>query len=544
MCGILAILGASDPKEARKRAVELAPLLRHRGPDWSGMHVQGNNIFAHERLAIVDVQNGAQPLFNEDKTYVLVVNGEIYNHKDLERTLQRPHRFATQSDCECIVHLYEERGETFLDEIQGDFAFVVSGTNGFLAARDPIGVCPLYMGWGRDGSLWFASEMKALIADCPKIESFPPGFYYTKEKGLQPYYKPLYHNLDYIPTQKPDFEKIRRTLEIAVIRRLMTDTPYGALLSGGLDSSIVAAIANRYAARRVEENFAVPAWWPRLHTFCIGLTKDSPDMVKAREVANYLGTVHHEFCFSVQDGLDAIKKVIWHIESYDVTTVRASTPMYLLARCVKAVGVKMVLSGEGSDEIFGGYLYFHQAPDAESFHRECVRRVRNLHLSDCLRANKATAAWGVEIRVPFLDKDFLDVAMNIDPREKMCSKGRIEKWILRKAFDTPENPYLPQSILWRQKEQFSDGVGYSWIDSLKKYAESEVSDDEFAKRHELFPLNTPTTKEAFFYRKIFHELFPNPSAAATVQLWVPTWSVNKDPSGRAQVVHQSTTEKN
>jgi asparagine synthase (glutamine-hydrolysing) len=267
-------------------------------------------------------------------------------------------------------------------------------------------------------------------------------------------------------------------------------------------------------------------------------------MVKAREVANYLGTVHHEFCFSVQDGLDAIKKVIWHIESYDVTTVRASTPMYLLARCVKAVGVKMVLSGEGSDEIFGGYLYFHQAPDAESFHRECVRRVRNLHLSDCLRANKATAAWGVEIRVPFLDKDFLDVAMNIDPREKMCSKGRIEKWILRKAFDTPENPYLPQSILWRQKEQFSDGVGYSWIDSLKKYAESEVSDDEFAKRHELFPLNTPTTKEAFFYRKIFHELFPNPSAAATVQLWVPTWSVNKDPSGRAQVVHQSTTEKN
>jgi len=538
MCGILAILEASgEVNEKRKRALACVSKLRHRGPDWSGTYVQGRNIFCHERLSIVDVEHGAQPLLNKDKTVVLVVNGEIYNHKELEKGLTKPHQFLTSSDCEVILYLYEEEGDNFLDKIQGDFAFVVSNGTDFLAARDPIGVCPLFIGYGSDGSTWFASELKALQDDCERFETVPPGYYYTsKTRKFEPYYKPAYYR-DIVPSEPVNYVKLRESFELSVKRRLMCDVPYGVLLSGGLDSSLVAAVASRFAEKRTEDELKTRAWWPRLHSFCIGVTKNSPDMIAAREVAKFLNTVHHEFEFTVQEGLDALEHVIYHIESFDVTTVRASTPMFLLARRVKAVGVKMVLSGEGSDEIFGGYLYFHQAPDAKSFYEETARRVKLLHTSDCLRANKSTAAWGVEVRVPFLDKDFLDVSMGIDPKDKMCPEGKIEKYILRKAFDDPTNPYLPHSILWRQKEQFSDGVGYSWIDTLKETAEKEISDADFARRAELFPEETPDTKEGIFYRKIFDKLFPHPSARQSVKRWTPTWGKSKDPSGRAQKNH-------
>lgn len=565
MCGILAILGSTgDPNELRKRALQLSAKLRHRGPDWSGICVQklpGNtvNVLAHERLAIVDPTTGAQPLYNESKTIALTVNGEIWNHEALRKTLGDRHQFATASDCEPIVHLYEEEGDDFVNKLDGIFAFVISdqekGTA--LAARDAIGVFPLYIGWGRDGSVWFASEMKALIEDCERFEEFPPGSYWSSTTGeFRRWYNPKWWSEE-IPNEVLDLEALRQAFERSVVKRLMTDVPYGVLLSGGLDSSLVAAVVSRHARKRVEENERSEAWWPRVHSFSVGL-KGSPDLAAAKEVANFLDTVHHEFTFTVQEGIDALRDVIYHIETYDVTTIRASTPMFLLARKIKAMGVKMVLSGEGSDEIFGGYLYFHKAPSPEKLHVETCHKIKALSKYDCLRANKSTAAWGVEVREPFLDRDFLDVAMSVDPKEKMIrpQEGRIEKYILRKAFDDKENPYLPANILWRQKEQFSDGVGYSWIDSLKAYAEKEVTDEQMKAAQYRWPYNTPVSKEAYLYRSIFHSFFPSESAAKTVPggpsiacstptalEWDKAWKAMADPSGRSVLgVHKNANE--
>lgn len=467
----------------------------------------------------------------------LVVNGEIYNHKSLESELKQEHHFLTKSDCEVLLYLWQEEGPGFLNRVQGDFAFVASDGSDYLAARDPVGVAPLYWGKDEDGARWFASEMKVLQESCVEIDVFPPGHYYTPTTGLVRYYSPSWFHQ--MPEGEADLRQIRETFEAAVVRRMMSDVPYGVLLSGGLDSSLVAAVATRYALKRTEDGRTADGWRP-LHSFCIGLSKDAPDQVAARQVASYLGTVHHEFVFSVQDGIDAIESVIWHLETYDVTTVRASTPMYLLSRKVKAHGVKMVLSGEGSDEIFGGYLYFHNAPSPDAFHAENVRRVQALHLSDCLRANKSTFAFGLEARVPFLDRDFMDSAFNFDPRWKMVTPERKEKWILRKAFDTPDNPYLPSEVLWRQKEQFSDGVGYSWIDTLKAHCETKVSDSAFADRATRFPYQTPETKEAYYFREAFEKLFPHPKSKETVMAWVPIWSQSRDPSGRAQRAHAQT----
>jgi len=549
MCGILAILGTSTANvdELRKKVVRISKKLRHRGPDWSGICVQtlktdnGTttlNILSHERLAIVDPGTGAQPLYNESGTIALTVNGEIYNHKDIRKKLIPKHTFATESDCEVIVHLYEEHGDDFVNQLSGDFAFVIAdkekGT--YLAARDPIGVCPLYIGWGRDGSIWFASEMKALSEECERFEEFPPGHIWSsKTSGYQRWYNAEWMS-ERIPNTPIDYKVLASALDRAVVKRLMTDVPYGVLLSGGLDSSIIASIVARHAKMRVEEEEKSPAWWPRLHSFTIGL-KGAPDLKAAKEVADFLGTVHHEFHFTIEDGLDAIHDVIYHIETYDVTSIRASTPMYLLSRKIKAMGVKMVLSGEGSDEVFGGYLYFHNAPDKAAFHQECIRRVKNLHLADCLRANKSTSAWGVEARVPFLDKDFLNTAMNIDPQDKLIDReaGRIEKYILRKAFDTTDEPetqpYLPEKILWRQKEQFSDGVGYGWIDALKDNAELHVTDEMMKNPKKEWGNDIPDTKEAYWYRCMFDEHFPS-YCADTVMRWTPTWSNQTDPSGR------------
>eukprot|EP00727_Mastigamoeba_balamuthi_P010402 m51a1_g5985 putative asparagine synthetase (572) ;mRNA; r:259724-261439 len=567
MCGILAILGVRDVEASRQRAVKLSPRLRHRGPDWSGNHVLGNHVFAHERLAIVDVDGGAQPLVSKHGGTCLVVNGEIYNHTELEATaLHSAHEFLTKSDCEVLLYLYEEAlascaggplcesvGE-WIKLIRGDFAFVVSDGTHYLAARDPIGVCPMYFGRGRDGSVWFASEMKALVDDCVEIEVFLPGQFCVgstaKDADPTPRFFEYWHPgwFDATPaTSAADgtalaavTSRIRDTLEKSVVRRMMCDVPLGVLLSGGLDSSLVAAIVARHSAGRVEDGERSPAWWPRLHSFCFGFVKDAPDVIAARSVAKFLNTVHHEFIVPVSVGIDAVDEVIRCLETYDVTTVRASTPMYLLSRRIKALGVKLVLSGEGSDEVFGGYLYFNHAPNAAALHEETVRRIRLLHTADCLRANKSTAAWGLEVRVPFLDTDFLDVAMTIDPSLKMCDKaaGRIEKWVLRKSFDGLG--YLPDDVLWRQKEQFSDGVGYSWIDTLKAHCEAAVSDREFARRETLFPYNTPDTKEAFYYRRAFERIFSHPYARLTVNKWVPTWGASKDPSGRFQSVHEHT----
>eukprot|EP00002_Diphylleia_rotans_P001918 TRINITY_DN11145_c0_g1_i1.p1 TRINITY_DN11145_c0_g1~~TRINITY_DN11145_c0_g1_i1.p1 ORF type:complete len:561 (+),score=121.04 TRINITY_DN11145_c0_g1_i1:54-1736(+) len=537
MCGILAVFASQeDPGSFRKKLISLSSRLRHRGPDWSGVYNHRNNWISHERLAIVDLDNGAQPLFNGEECpfkgkIALGVNGEIYNYKALNASLKEKHTFSTNSDCEPIIHLYEEVGLETASKLDGIFSFVLYDGKTYYAARDPMGVTPLYIGYGRDGSVWFASEMKCLKDDCLKIEVFPPGHYYTPETGFVRYYNPQWWDPEFIATAPADYDKIRETFETSVVSQLMSDVPMGVLLSGGLDSSLVSAIV----ARHVKE-----LQWPSLHSFSIGLRADTPDLKAARKVADFLKTHHHEYYFTVQDGLDALKSVIWHLESYDVTTIRASTPMYFLARKIKAMGVKMVLSGEGSDEIFGGYLYFHNAPSADEFHKECVRRVKNLHLSDCLRANKATQAWGVEARVPFLDLSFLEAAMMTRPEDKLCSKDKIEKYILRKAFERTEDPYLPEEILWRQKEQFSDGVGYSWIDGLIAYANEQVSDAEFSAAEYRFPYNTPTTKEAYYYRSLFYQLFPEPTCAMTVAPWVPTWGASKDPSGRAQKIHQAT----
>jgi asparagine synthase (glutamine-hydrolysing) len=566
MCGILAILGSTLPEDVlRQRAIECSKRIRHRGPDWTGVCLQkiqnasGKqliNILCHERLSIVDLNSGEQPLLNEDETLALAVNGEIYNHVALRSSLLKNHKFKTGSDCEPILYMFEEEGAACVSKLDGMFSFVLSDskTGEYLVARDHVGITSLYYGYGKDGSMWFSSELKSIKDDCPTFYEFPPGHYYeSKTKQFTPWYSPKWYSEEYVPSTELDYKLLRDTLEKAVVKRLMTDVPYGVLLSGGLDSSLVAALASRHVNKRVEDGETSQAWWPRLHSFTIGL-KDSPDIKAAQEVADFLGTVHHSWTFTVQQGIDALVDVIYHLETYDVTTIRASTPMYLMSRRIKATGVKMVLSGEGADEVFGGYLYFHKAPNKEELHKETVRKIKSLHYYDCLRAHKSTMAWGVEGRVPFLDRAFLEVAMNLDPAEKLIKKeeNRYEKYILRKAFDDKENPLLPHHLLWRQKEQFSDGVGYSWIDSLKKYADESVSDDQFAVASHRFPVNTPMTKEAFLYRSIFEKLYPQtnavplvpwgPSVACSSPIaaeWDKAWKGKADPSGRAVIdVHQ------
>ncbi|CAN1224762.1 Asparagine synthetase [glutamine-hydrolyzing] 3 [Linum perenne] len=563
MCGILAVFGCIDNSQAkRSRIIELSRRLRHRGPDWSGLHCYEDCYLAHQRLAIVDPASGDQPLYNEDKSIVVTVNGEIYNHKELREKL-KSHQFRTGSDCEVIAHLYEEYGEDFVGMLDGMFSFVLHDTRNktFIAARDAIGITPLYLGWGLDGSVWFASEMKALSDDCERFVSFLPGHIYSSKEGtLKRWYNPPWYT-EKVPSTPYDplylreaFEKACSAPSQAVAKRLMTDVPFGVLLSGGLDSSLVAAVASR----KMAELESACQWGTQLHSFCVGL-KGSPDLKAAREVADYLHTRHHEFHFTVQEGIDALEEVIYHVETYDVTTIRASTPMFLMSRKIKSLGVKMVLSGEGSDEIFGGYLYFHKAPNKEELHQETCRKIKALHLYDCLRANKSTSAWGLEARVPFLDKEFIEVAMSIDPEWKMIRPdlGRIEKWILRNAFDDEKNPYLPKHILYRQKEQFSDGVGYSWIDGLKDHADKQVTDAMLINASFVYPENTPTTKEAYYYRTIFEKFFPKNAARATVPggpsiacstakavEWDATWSKNLDPSGRAAIgVHEDAYEK-
>jgi asparagine synthase (glutamine-hydrolysing) len=561
MCGIVCVVGSSEAAgPLRERVLAAARRLRHRGPDWSGICVQEladgrgrRNVLAHERLGIVSPESGAQPLHSEDGALALAVNGEIYNHAALRAGLVDAHRFATGSDCEVIVHLYEELGPELVSRLDGVFAFVLTDQQSgrALAARDPLGVVPLYWGFGADGSVWFASELKAIAAECPRFEAFPPGHYYADGKLVR-YYEPGWRELS-ASTEPADADKLREGLTEAVRKRLMGDVPYGVLLSGGLDSSVVAAVASRLAARRVDDGGASGAWWPRLHSFCIGLP-GSPDLAAAAKVAEHLGTAHHELTFTVQEGLDALSDVIFHVESYDITTIRASTPMYLMARKIKALGVKMVLSGEGADEALAGYLYFHKAPDAAELHAETVRKLERLHLYDCLRANKSMAAWGVEARVPFLDQAFLELVMGFEPSSKLCApgSGRMEKQLLREAFDTADEPYLPQEVLWRQKEQFSDGVGYGWIDALREHAEAEVSDEQWALAAHRFPINTPLSKEGYLYRTLFERHFPQESAARTVAAensiacssetalrWEASWADSADPSGRAIASHDA-----
>lgn len=550
MCSILAVLDIPGDADARReQALRLSRLQRHRGPDWSGVFADDRTVLVHERLAIVDVLHGAQPLLNESGTHVLAVNGEIYNHKQLEADLTEPFSLLTASDCEVILPLYAQRGVDFLDDLNGIFAFVLydAERGRWIVARDPIGVIPLY--WGRDagGVLHVASELKALAPVCVDVSEFPPGHVYDSEVG-EPvrYYRRHWHDFATLEAEPSDAKRLGDALDGAVRRQLMSDVPYGALLSGGLDSSLVAALAARHAARRVEDDEKTQAWWPRLHTFCIGL-EGSPDCAKAREVAEHIGSVHHEFIYTVQEGIDALRDVIWHLETYDVTTIRAATPMFLMARRIRAMGIKMVLSGEGADEVFGGYLYFHKAPDAESFHTETVRKLDRLHMYDCLRANKSMAAWGIEARVPFLDTEFLDVAMSLDPEAKRPA-GRMEKHVLREAL----GHLIPESVAWRQKEQFSDGVGYGWIDGLRDHAEARVTDAQLAHAEGRFAVNPPDTKEAYLYRTIFEEHFPLDAAARCVPggksvacstpealAWDASLSEVVDPSGRAvRGVHQ------
>ncbi|UNK49415.1 asparagine synthase B [Lysobacter sp. S4-A87] len=561
MCSILGIFGlqpGDDVQALRRRALELSQRQRHRGPDWSGVHLDDQVILVHERLAIVDPAGGSQPLHSADGELALAVNGEIYNHRELEQRLAAPYAFQSGSDCEVISALYRERDDiaAWLNELNGIFAFALwdAGSKRYLIARDPIGVCPLYWGHDHDGRLCVASEMKALADVCADVAQFPPGHYYDSASGeLVRYYIKPWRDYDETKGVEVAKQELREAFERAVHRQMMSDVPYGVLLSGGLDSSLVAAVAARYARKRIEDNDASEAWWPRLHSFAIGL-EGSPDLAAAEIAAKALGTVHHGFTYTFEEGLDALPEVIRHIETYDVTTIRASTPMFLLARRIKAMGVKMVLSGEGSDEIFGGYLYFHKAPNAREFHEETVRKIDALYNYDCLRANKSMMAWGVEPRVPFLDVEFLDVAMRMDAQYKMAGTGpdgkrRIEKSILREAFDG----YLPESILWRQKEQFSDGVGYGWIDGLKAHAQAQVSDRVFAAAASRFPVNPPQTKEAYLYRHVFEQFFPSAACAETVPggksiacsspaaiAWDAAFATMADPSGRAVAgVHQA-----
>ena len=556
MCGIVAIFNIKEQTpELRAKALSMSKKIRHRGPDWSGIYCGGSAILAHERLSIVDPQSGGQPLFAPDKQQVLAINGEIYNHRDIRRRYEQTYAFQTGSDCEVILALYREKGIDFLEELSGIFAFALydEAKDEFLIARDPIGVIPLYIGYDSDGTVYCASELKALEGFCERYEPFLPGHYYSSREGkMVRWYKRDWMTYEGAMSNPVPVSALHDALEAAVRRQLMSDVPYGVLLSGGLDSSVVSAIAKKYAARRVETDGQKEAWWPQLHSFAIGL-KGAPDLVKAREVADFIGTVHHEINYTIQEGLDALRDVIYFIETYDVTTVRASTPMYLLARVIKSMGIKMVLSGEGADEVFGGYLYFHKAPDARAFHEETVRKLSKLYMYDCLRANKSLAAWGVEGRVPFLDKEFLDVAMRIDPQYKMCPGKTIEKKIVREAF----SDMLPESVVWRQKEQFSDGVGYSWIDTLKAVTAEAVSDAEMEHAADRFPINTPRNKEEYYYRSIFEEYFPSESAARSVPsvpsvacstaealAWDKAFQNMNEPSGRAVAgIHEEAYEK-
>ena len=554
MCGIVGIFNLrQQTPEWRQKALRMSQKVRHRGPDWSGIYAGGSAILAHERLSIVDPESGRQPLFSPDRKQVLAVNGEIYNHQNIRKEFAGHYPYQTGSDCEVILSLYRQwrddgadasRLPQLIERLSGIFAFALydADLDAFLIARDPIGVIPLYIGYDKEGHVYVASELKALEGQCDSYEVFLPGHYYWSRKpGMTRYYHRRWESYDYVKDRPALVSDVREGLRDAVRRQLMSDVPYGVLLSGGLDSSVISAIAQSYSAHRIEDGGATQAYWPRLHSFAVGL-KGSPDLAKARLVADYIGTVHHEIHYTIEEGIDALRDVIYFIETYDVTTVRASTPMYLLARVIKSMGIKMVLSGEGADEIFGGYLYFHKAPDARAFHEETVRKLSRLYQYDCLRANKSLAAWGVEGRVPFLDKEFLDIAMSLNPKAKMCPGDVIEKKIVREAFAD----MLPEEVAWRQKEQFSDGVGYNWIDTLRDYTASQVSDEEMAHAAERFPINPPRNKEEYFYRSIFASHFPSDSAARTVPsvpsvacssaealAWDASFKNMNEPSGRA-----------
>ena len=556
MCGIVCAFELKESSEQlRPQVLEMSKRIRHRGPDWSGVWTHDKAILAHERLAIVDPISGGQPLVSPSEQLILAANGEIYNHRELRSQLQGQYEFKTESDCEVLLALYQEKGPDFIDELNGIFGFALydQEKDSYLIARDHMGIIPLYMGWDSNGTFYVASELKALEGVCSKIELFPPGHYLTSEMDApKQWYTRDWSTYDTVAEAETSIDALHDALSDAVHRQLMSDVPYGVLLSGGLDSSITSALAKKFAAKRVESNDEQSAWWPQLHSFSVGL-EGSPDLAAARKVADHIGTVHHEIEFTIQEGLDAIRDVIYHLETYDITTVRASTPMFLMARMIKSLGIKMVLSGEGADELFGGYLYFHKAPNAQEFHEETVRKLDKLHQYDCLRANKSLAAWGIEGRVPFLDKEFIDVAMRINPKDKMINGERMEKWVLRKAFEK----YLPESVAWRQKEQFSDGVGYSWIDTLKEVVESEVTDKQMANAHYRFPVQTPQNKEEFYYRSIFESHFPSDTAALSVPsvpsvacstpvalAWDEAFQNQNDPSGRAVAfVHEDAYSK-
>ena len=545
MCGIVCAFDLKqNSDDLRPQILEMSKRIRHRGPDWSGIFSNDKALMGHERLAIVDPTSGNQPLFSEDGRYVLAANGEIYNHKELRQQFEGKYTFKTASDCEVILALYQEKGPAFIDEMNGIFGFAIYDTqeDTYFVARDHMGIIPLYMGWDQHGTFYVASELKALEGVCTKIELFPPGHYLSSsDEAPVQWYTRDWMEFDQVKDNSTSIDDIHDALAAAVRRQLMSDVPYGVLLSGGLDSSVTSALAKLYASKRVESDDKQAAWWPQLHSFSVGL-EGSPDLAAAQKVADHIETVHHEIKFTIQEGLDAIRDVVYNLETYDITTIRASTPMYLMARAIKSLGIKMVLSGEGADELFGGYLYFHKAPTAKDFHEETVRKLDKLHQYDCLRANKSLAAWGIEGRVPFLDKEFMDVAMRINPKDKMINQERMEKWVVRKAFEK----YLPESVAWRQKEQFSDGVGYNWIDTLKEVVEAAVSDEQMANAQYRFPKQTPQNKEEFYYRSIFEEHFPSETAALCVPSvpsvacstpialeWDEAFKNMNDPSGRA-----------
>ena len=551
MCGIIGLFNFQNEEAMRQEALKMVRKIRHRGPDWSGSYSDQNCVLMHERLSIVDVEHGAQPLYDTKTDRVLAVNGEIYNHKEVAKNLKNSHDWQTHSDCEVLLYLYDEFGTEFLNDLDGIFVFCLYDpkTEEYFIARDHIGIVPLYIGWDKNGVTYVASEMKAIESYCEKLQEFPPGHSYIgSDKTFTQWYKPDW--TEKIPDESVSLEKLRQSLEDSVKKQLMCDVPYGVLISGGLDSSVIAAIAAKYSKKRVETGDKEDAWWPRLHSFAIGL-EGSPDLRHAKVVSDAIGTVHHECLYTIQEGLDALRDVIYHLETYDVTTIRAATPMYLMARKIKSMGIKMVLSGEGADEVFGGYLYFHKAPNKEELHHETVRKLLKLSKFDCLRANKSMAAWGIEARVPFLGKEFLEYAMNFDPENKMCSGDKAEKHVLRKAFEG----LIPDEVLWRQKEQFSDGVGYNWIDSLKANAEVHVSDEMLAAGGDTFPIQPPETKEAYYYRSIFAELYPSNEAALTVEAgpsiacsspvafrWSKEFEKMDDPSGRAVAVHNKAVK--
>ena len=555
MCGIVCAFDLKDTSDSiRPNILKMVKKVRHRGPDWSGVYSSKNAVMAHERLAIVDPTSGKQPILSDDNTKAIAVNGEIYNHLELRDNFAKDYKFRTDSDCEIILALYKKNKYDFLNQLNGIFAFALydSDNDTYFIARDHMGIIPLYIGWDEKGTLYVASELKSLEGVCSKIELFPPGHYLESNKeGYVKWYNPEWVKFNNVSDATTSISELHDSLSSAVKRQLMSDVPYGVLLSGGLDSSITSALAKRFSSKRIESGDTQDAWWPQLHSFSVGL-EGSPDLKAAKVVSDHIGTIHHEIIFTIQEGIDALRDVIYHLETYDITTIRASTPMYLMARAIKSLGIKMVLSGEGADELFGGYLYFHKAPSAEEFHNETVRKLNKLHQYDCLRANKALAAWGIEGRVPFLDKEFIEVAMNINPKDKMINKDRIEKWVIRKAFED----YLPDEVLWRQKEQFSDGVGYSWIDSLKDLVSKEITDEQMELASKKYPINPPQNKEEYYYRTIFEEHFPSDAAAKSVPSvpsvacsspealkWDESFQNQNDPSGRAiSNVHKKSYE--